>query len=277
MGEILSKPWRNPSDLTLELDEKLRKEVVDIQKDRKLKRKPNILVLGPVGTGKSSFINSVISACRGRIAKETKVRELKTSCTRQYAQAAATDPSIDFVMFDTFGVAEKSSRGFNVNDVVSVIKGHVRPGYTFKEDESITPDNKTYYITDPKKEDQIHCVVFLLSAYDVHRGYLSDVYKDKLKDLQKKVEELEIPFLVVLTKCDLIYGDIKKIFKSRDVYKVTEAARKIFEVQENDVYPLKNYNTEIMSDPMVNIPILLALKQILYHAYDYQDRHDRVN
>ncbi|XP_053392043.1 interferon-induced protein 44-like [Mercenaria mercenaria] len=180
-------------------------------------------------------------------------------------------------MFDTFGVAEDVSCGFNVDDVVSVITGHVRPGYTFKDGEHITSDNERYYITEPRKEDQIHCVVFLVSAYDVYQGFLSKAYKDKLKDLQRKVDDLEIPFLVVLTKCDLMRGDITEMFRRRDIHDATEKARKIFQVQENDVYPLKNYNTEIMLDPMVNIPVLLALEQILYHAYDYQDRHDRVN
>ncbi|KAF7659873.1 hypothetical protein LDENG_00291670 [Lucifuga dentata] len=61
LGGLLSKPWRNVN-WTTERKQQLMKVIQNYQPDIKTVHQARVLLVGPIGSGKSSFFNSINSA-----------------------------------------------------------------------------------------------------------------------------------------------------------------------------------------------------------------------
>ncbi|KAF3819699.1 hypothetical protein GH733_015208, partial [Mirounga leonina] len=103
-----------------------------------------ILLLGPSGSGKSSFINSVKSVFRGRVTHQATVTSDVTSITGQYRIYPIKDGKdgkyLPFRLCDSMGLHEKE--GLSPN-------------------KPITPNHPTF-ISSPSLKDRIHCVAYVL-------------------------------------------------------------------------------------------------------------------
>lgn len=76
--------------------------------------------------------------------------------------------------------------------------------------------------------------------------------------------------MVVLTKVDKLCPEVEKdigtLFRSVRVQRVMKTASEVFHVSEASIHPVKNYEVDIELRVNINIPILLALRQILQYA-----------
>uniref|UniRef100_A0A3Q1H898 G domain-containing protein n=1 Tax=Acanthochromis polyacanthus TaxID=80966 RepID=A0A3Q1H898_9TELE len=94
-----------------------------------------ILLIGPVGSGKSSFINSVDGVFQDRITGRAAVDAvIGGSVTNKYTTyKISKDPegSYSFVFNDTMGFERSAGRGVHVEDIKLALKGHVKDGYKF--------------------------------------------------------------------------------------------------------------------------------------------------
>ncbi|XP_042283120.1 stonustoxin subunit alpha-like [Thunnus maccoyii] len=128
-----------------------------------------ILLYGPVGAGKSSFISSVVSTVRGRlcVTAEASATVSDTSHSKKYEthriQKESRGNFYPFVFNDIMGLEEGVGCGVSVEDIKLALKGHVQEGYKFNPASPLS-DRDPGYISSPSADDKVHVLVCVCSA-----------------------------------------------------------------------------------------------------------------
>ncbi|XP_076976633.1 interferon-induced protein 44-like isoform X2 [Tamandua tetradactyla] len=147
-----------------------------------------ILLVGPIGSGKSSFLNSVKSVFRGRMTQQAIAGSEITGITEQYRIYSVKNEEdgkyLPFTFCDSMGLGEKEGVGLCMEDIPYILKGCVPNRYQFNPRKAITP-NHPDFITSPLPKDRIHCVVYVLDVNSIEN--ISSRMVSKLKTIQKEV------------------------------------------------------------------------------------------
>uniref|UniRef100_A0A667X4Z5 G domain-containing protein n=1 Tax=Myripristis murdjan TaxID=586833 RepID=A0A667X4Z5_9TELE len=232
-----------------------------------------VLLHGPAGAGKSSFINSVESVLRGRIAGRALAEaEVTSSFTKQYKtykiQKGWPGDFYSFVFNDTMGLEMTEDRGVHPEDIKMALKGHVTDGYTFNPASKLSDDSK-YYNAHPTKNDKVHVLMCVVPADKA--ALLTEADVRKMKDIRRAASDLGIPQLAVITKIDLACQEIQKDLKN--VYKSKYLKDKKFSdfagIPVNCIFPVKNYHEEIDMKDDVDSLILSVLRRIIDFGEDF--------
>ncbi|XP_053386965.1 uncharacterized protein LOC123529667 [Mercenaria mercenaria] len=274
---LLKTPWRK-----LEQNEKWTKQYAgkllsDIQKpcfNEKNISNIRILLLGSVGAGKSSFLNTVASIDRGRISQITIAGGADCSLTFALKEYRPQYKLKNFRILNTVGVEDNDQGGLNLNDVLYLVKGHIPPDYKFNPATSID-ERSPEFRPEPKDNEKIHCVVFVLDATVAGNDNISDARRRKIKKLQTALRAFNIPRIVLLTKidvlCEFVDADIENTCKSEKVKEAVNVAKELYKLPENCVFPVRNYEHEVEADYKKEILHLLALRQMIYFGADFLD------
>ncbi|XP_029911871.1 interferon-induced protein 44-like [Myripristis murdjan] len=234
-----------------------------------------ILLHGPVGAGKSSFINSVESVLQGRITGRAPAEaNTSESFTKKYQtykiQKGRPRDFYPFVFNDTMGLEMKEDRGVHPGDIKLALKGHVKDGYTFNPASKLSSDNH-YYNAQPTLNDKVHVLVCIVPADKILLLTKDDV--KKMKDIRETASDLGIPQLAVLTRidlaCPLIKEDLKNVYKSKNLKEKMEKFSQLVGIPMNCIFPVKNYSEEIDVDSEVDSLILSALRRIISSGEDF--------
>uniref|UniRef100_A0A674J678 TLDc domain-containing protein n=1 Tax=Terrapene triunguis TaxID=2587831 RepID=A0A674J678_9SAUR len=233
-----------------------------------------ILVLGPIGAGKSSFFNSVNSVFRGYVTSQAIAGSDNTSVTTQYRTYPVKDgrdgKPLPIIFCDTMGIEEKSGTGLEIDEVSNIIKGHVPDRYQFNPAATLRSDSPGYVKT-PSLKDQIHCVAFVIDGCKIE--ILPEKLEEKLKQLRRKVNQFGIPQLVLLTKvdeiCPTIEEDVQCVYKSKAVEKQVKYEK--LGIPLAQIVPVKNYCSELDLLCDVDILLLSAVRQLIRLAESYLD------
>ncbi|WAR31590.1 IFI44-like protein, partial [Mya arenaria] len=218
--------------------ENLRKEIEALSppEDSKVSEF-RILLLGPVGSGKSSFCNTVTSVFRGRITQRSIVGDSIHSVTTSYKPFTVRTKKggrLHFRLCDTPGLED--NQGLEAMETNFLLDGHMPEMYEFNPSLPLQVSDPDF-IQNPKTEDKVHCLVILLTKVDLVDNDVS--------------------------------SEVSKSFVSTKIEEKVKKASKLLGLPENHVLPVKNYNREMMLDDDVNILALLALRQMAYFAEDY--------
>ncbi|XP_078416812.1 interferon-induced protein 44-like isoform X2 [Cetorhinus maximus] len=268
----LRAPWRNVTWTTK------RQELLEFVSGYKpydsSATKVRVLLVGPVGGGKSSFINSVNSNFRGHVTNRVVIGSGPTSTTTMYStytfRGGKGDTSAPLILCDTMGLAEDTESGMHSDDLISIIKGHVPNKYRFNPTCPIQADTNGY-IKSATIGVQIHCVAYVIDASKL--TMLSPEMKKKIHAIQSQINQLEIPQIVLLTKvdkeCPLVANDLEMVYRSDLISnKVTEIGQQLG-IPISCIIPVKNYWSDHELDYATDVLILSALVQILRYADDY--------
>ncbi|XP_016354436.1 interferon-induced protein 44-like [Sinocyclocheilus anshuiensis] len=132
---LLENEWRNMK-WSEEVRETLMESVRSFKPTSETVTEARVLLIGPVGAGKSSFISSVQSVFSGRVINRAMVgSSSSTSFTKKLrsynirgAGEKADEPTA-LVLCDVMGVGEGESTGLSLHDALSVIKGCAPEGH----------------------------------------------------------------------------------------------------------------------------------------------------
>ncbi|XP_053532153.1 interferon-induced protein 44-like isoform X2 [Ictalurus punctatus] len=263
------KPWRIMRGDKDSLREELRNFKL-CSSDVKFVR---LLIVGEVGAGKSSFINSVNNAFQERITSRALVDATSgTSFTKIYKthHIKGKDGSrLPFVFNDIMGLEPADGQGAHVKDIISALKGFLEEGYKFNP---VNPasENDSNYKTNTKVSDQTFCLVNVLSANKV--SLMDQKLIQKMKEIREVASEYNLPQVVILTKvdeiCPLVKQDLMKVYTSKKIKEKMQVCSNLLGIPLSNIFPVKNYHEEVDTKDDVDFLILKALDQIVNLAND---------
>ncbi|XP_052395578.1 interferon-induced protein 44-like isoform X5 [Carassius gibelio] len=269
------KPWRNVlwkaerKDKLMEMIRNYKPLVTSLSRVR-------ILMIGPVGAGKSSFFNSINSIFMGRITSKAMSGSAGTSLTTQFRTYPVKDgregKPLPFVLCDTMGLEEQTGAGLDIEDISSILQGRVHDRYKFNPTEPFQPDEQK--ASRPASlQEKIHCVVYVIDATKI--SLMSDKLQEKLASVRRKVNSLGIAQIVLMTKvdeaCPLVEKDLQNIYLSPYIKSKVQEVSSRLGVPVSCVLPVKNYSQELELELNCDVLLLTALQQMLNFADDYLD------
>uniref|UniRef100_A0A671PB37 TLDc domain-containing protein n=1 Tax=Sinocyclocheilus anshuiensis TaxID=1608454 RepID=A0A671PB37_9TELE len=222
-----------------------------------------ILMIGPVGAGKSSFFNSINSIFTGHVTSKAMSGSAGTSLTVQFRTYPVNDgregKPLPFVLCDTMGLEEQSGAGLDIEDISSILQGHVPDRYKFNPMAPFQPDEQK--ASRPASlQEKIHCVVYVIDATKI--SLMSDKLEEKLASIRRKLNSLGIAQIVLMTKVDEACVVL--------CLQVQEVSSRLG-VPVSCVLPVKNYSQELELELNCDVLLLTALQQMLRFADDYFD------
>ncbi|KAM5256403.1 interferon-induced protein 44-like [Ctenodactylus gundi] len=231
-----------------------------------------ILLLGPVGSGKSSFFNSVKSIFYGHTTRQAMVGSANTSITEQYRVYSIKDGGrhLPFILCDSMGLDEKDEEGLCVGDIPCILQGSVPDRYQFNPCNPITAKHPNF-ILNTSTNDWIHCVVYVLDINSV--DHLSAKMVAKLNQIHKAVLNCGAAHVALLTKVsdyreileDNFLNMTKQTLSQSQVMKVN----KLLGIPVFNILMVENYVSERELDPFKDVVILSALRQMLRATDDF--------
>ncbi|XP_052678093.1 interferon-induced protein 44-like [Crassostrea angulata] len=269
----MESPWRDSSEWNSQTFQELKEFVANYEPLEEMKiPEVNILLIGQVSAGKSSFLNTINSIFKGGISSRACTGSAENSLTKSFEKFRIRDPStkkyLCFRICDTRGVKEGLS--IKSEDLGFILDGNLPNHYTFNPVEKASTKTPGF-VKEPTVKDRIHVVVFVFdgSTLDV----LSEGVVSKLKDIKSLVVDRGIPQLAFLTKmdkiCETVNKDVSKMFTSSVVEDAVNKAADIIAIPRSHVLPVKNYEKESQLKTDINILALTALRQSLMFADDF--------
>ncbi|XP_056233917.1 interferon-induced protein 44-like isoform X1 [Seriola aureovittata] len=271
----LERPWR-----TIIWKSEKRKELIDSIKNYKPTvssvSQVRVLLIGAVGAGKSSFFNSINSVFRGHVTSQAIAGCSTTSLTTQFRsyslKAGREGKPLPIVLCDTMGLEESTGAGLDIDDISSILEGHLPDRYQFNPSAPLHSETPGYHKS-PGLKDKIHCVAYVIDACKI--SIMPKKLEEKLDAIRSKVNLMGIPQLVLLTKvdeaCPLVSTDVRNVYKSGYIKDVMQEVSARLGVPMSCVLPVKNYSEELELDPKCDILLLSAVNQMLRFADNYFD------
>ncbi|XP_055207206.1 interferon-induced protein 44 isoform X2 [Gorilla gorilla gorilla] len=208
------------------LDERKIKGVIELRKSLlsalrtyepygSLVQQIRILLLGPIGAGKSSFFNSVRSVFQGHVTHQALVGTNTTGISEKYRTYSIRDGKdgkyLPFILCDSLGLSEKEG-GLCRDDIFYILNGNIRDRYQFNPMESIKLNHHDY-IDSPSLKDRIHCVAFVFDASSIE--YFSSQMIVKIKRIRRELVNAGVVHVALLTHVDsmdlITKGDLIEI------------------------------------------------------------------
>ncbi|XP_023810027.1 interferon-induced protein 44-like [Oryzias latipes] len=271
----LEKPWR-----VVIWESKRKSELMEsIRTYRPLNSsvtQARVLLIGPVGAGKSSFFNSINSIFRGHVTSQAISGSCSTSLTTQFrtytVKAGREGKPLPLILCDTMGLEENVGAGIDIDDISNILNGHLPDRYQFNP--SVPLQSEAHgFCKSPGLKDKIHCVTYVLDASKI--SIMSTKMEEKLKTIRRKVNLMGIPQLVLLTKvdeaCSLVKEDIRNVYRSSYIRDVVQEAGTRVGVPLSCIIPVKNYSQELELDTNIDILLLSAAVQMLRFVDNFFD------
>ncbi|XP_037625756.1 interferon-induced protein 44-like isoform X3 [Sebastes umbrosus] len=271
----LERPWRTitwESEKRMELMETVQMYKPTVSSVSQIR----VLLIGQVGAGKSSFFNSINSVFKGHVTSQAIAGSSTISLTTQFRtyslKAGREGKPLPIIFCDTMGLEESTGAGLDIDDISSILKGHLPDRYQFNPSAPLHSETIGYRKS-PGLKDKIHCVVYVTDACKV--SIMPTKLEEKLNAIRRKVNLMGIPQLVLLTKvdeaCPLVTEDVRNTYKSGYIKEMMQEISARLGVPVSCVVPVKNYSEELELDLNCDILLLSAVIQMLRFADNYFD------
>lgn len=275
LGFKTQKAWREPADVFSENDKHRILKRINTLAPPKECQTINIMVIGHKGSGKSSLINTFNTVLRnsGEISTATTVYPIyNPSTTSKFFEITLKrfPQGGKLRMFDCRGVARDLGQSPLLkttsyeDDLIKAIGGHIKKDYEFQE--TTIQDDSPFYRHNPTLSDKIHCVLFVINSERVLGGE-----HDVLMRIQNRLQDLNIPIRVVLTRVDKLCqsGELNGIFRNEKAKSKVDEAKRIFRCQDCQILLIANYVSGTTQNNTQDVLGLLAMNNILQEALSY--------
>ncbi|XP_043988292.1 interferon-induced protein 44-like isoform X2 [Gambusia affinis] len=273
----LDEPWRELN--WREKQENLRyvQEYKPQQDDIRYLR---ILLYGPVGSGKSSFINSVSNVIRGRMTIPALASAMTSdqSFTKRYEThkfikgRGNAKTFYPLVFNDMMGLEDGTNRGVHADDIKLALEGHVKEGHKFNPVAPISQHDPGYNPT-PSADDKVHVLVCVMSA---NTPQMKSSVLEKMKSVRETASDLGIPQMAMMTHVDEACCETEKnlrnVYKSKYLRKKMRDFSSAVGIPMNCIFPVKNYSEEIDMNNDVDTLILSALRNMVNFGDDFIEK-----
>ncbi|XP_030641302.1 interferon-induced protein 44-like [Chanos chanos] len=176
---------------------------------------------------------------------------------------------LPFVISDVMGLETTESGGVHSDDIINILKGHIKEDYKFNPGAPLS-EHDIGYNQNPHVTDKVHCLISIIPADKI--SLMQNGVIEKMRTIREKARDLGIPQVVIMTKvdeaCQLVKNDMKKIYTSTKIRQKMDECHSKLGVPLNCIFPVKNYHEETSLNPEVDCVILDALKHILNFAHD---------
>ncbi|XP_032423238.1 interferon-induced protein 44-like isoform X1 [Xiphophorus hellerii] len=241
-----------------------------------------VLLYGPVGAGKSSFITSVSNALRRRVTCEALANAANSSgqsFSKKYLthriRKGGKGNYHCLVLNDTMGLEEGHGRGIHTHDIKLAMMGHVKEGYKFNPLAPLSNWDPGYN-SSPSLNDRVHVMVC------VHNANAPEIKSSillKLRDIGDAAQKLGVPQLAVLTNideaCDDTKINLRNVSRSKNLKKKISELHASLGIPESHILPVKNYSHEIQTCSDVDTLILRAVRRMIDLGHDFTDKELR--
>ncbi|XP_042371117.1 interferon-induced protein 44 isoform X2 [Plectropomus leopardus] len=269
-GAQLEFQWRN-MEWTEEQRTSLMKTVSSYRPSCEEVTQARVLLLGPVGCGKSSFISSVQSVFNGRVTNRAMVGSSSTNFTKKLQsfsiQGGEEKDPTGLVLCDIGGMGGGEMTGLTLYDILSVINGHVPEGHKFRPDQPVRSET-VGYVKRPSLKDKIHCVAFVVDASKIVT--YSKLFSTTFQRLREHISDLGVHQVALLTHIDQICPetakDVTQVYKSRVIRDMMGKAGDLLGMSTSYIVPVKNYSSELDLDDNTDVLLLSAVDHILQYA-----------
>ncbi|XP_073700349.1 interferon-induced protein 44-like isoform X2 [Garra rufa] len=279
LGELsflLENEWRK-MEWSKEVREKLMESVRTFKPASEAVTEARVLLIGPVGAGKSSFISSVQSVFSGRVINRAMVGSSSsisfTKKLRSYNIRGAgedADEPTALVLCDVMGVGEGESTGLTLHDALSVIKGHAPEGHQFSPEQPISAET-VGFVKKPGTNNKVHCVVFVIDGSKV--GSYAKSFGATFQQLREHISNLGVHQVAVLTHvdqvCNTTRSDITMVYRSKAIQQAMVKAGELLGMATSYIVPVKNYCSELDLDENTDVLLLKAVDHILQYVNLY--------
>ncbi|KAK7904028.1 hypothetical protein WMY93_016635 [Mugilogobius chulae] len=270
IGAYLSKPWRN-IQWTEDKREELIKKIQSYCPNMKSVKETRLLLVGPVGAGKSSFCNSINSVFRGHMTSRAIAGTAGKSVTVQFRTYTITASkgrsSVPLILCDTMGLEEEDNQGLNPNEVMNICKGHVPDHYQFNPQAPLQ-EGAAGYKKHVTLKDKIHCLVYVVDASRV--SLMSQKILDNFTTIREKANHMGIPQILLMTKideaCPLVEEDLKNVYHSAHIQKKAREASVTLGIPLSCIVPIKNYFEELELNLEADVLLLSAVELMRNYA-----------
>lgn len=230
-----------------------------------------VLLLGPIGAGKSSFISSVQSIFSGRVTNRAMVGNSPTSFSKKLQsftlRLSGGEQGAGLTLCDVMGLGEGQATGLTLHDTLAVIKGHAPEGHKFSQEQPVRSET-VGYIKKPLQKDKMHCVVFVVNAMKI--STYSNSLSTTFQQLRQHISDLGVHQVALLTHVDKICPetarDITQVYKSLIIQQTMINAAALLGMSTSYIVPVKNYSSELNLNEKGDILLLSAVDHILQYV-----------
>ncbi|XP_029604240.1 interferon-induced protein 44-like isoform X1 [Salmo trutta] len=272
-GSVLrTGPWRILAWTEKDRDS-LKENLVSFKPACQSLKRVRVLLLGPAGSGKSSFINSVRSVMYGRVVLLPNIGISAEGFTKRLKcydiRSERGEKPTALTLCDVLALGDGETTGLTLPDALAVIKGHAPEGHKFQSEAPI--DAKCAgYRPEPSMNDKIHCAVFVLDACQVLT--YSEGQQTTMRRFHFELSDLDIPQVVLLTHvdqvCHTVQEDVKFVYTGRILQEKMQKAAEVVGLSVSHVFPVKNYSSELSVSCNTDILLLNAVHHILQAVDD---------
>ncbi|XP_076099387.1 interferon-induced protein 44-like isoform X2 [Mytilus galloprovincialis] len=232
----------------------------------------NILLLGQVEAGKSSFFNTLNSIFHDRLSIQARAGRSDRSLTKSFNvySIISNKRILRFRICDSRGFED--TQGDDLFDIKDIVDGNIKNKYKFVEKLDIEKESP-FYRRDPKINDRIHCVAIVVDATKDPDHPIAEHVQEQIRKTQELMNLKGVPQLILMNKIDglseSIKGGFSSIFHSQEVKRRVEKLANYFRLPPNTVLPMKNFDIKHHININFQILALYNLRQMLRAADDY--------
>ncbi|MEQ2243825.1 hypothetical protein ILYODFUR_010807 [Ilyodon furcidens] len=222
-------------------------DVIKSYRPRAEDQELRILLHGPAGPGKPCFINCVNSVLESKVTCDLSPvnNEAQKGFTKKYTSyKTQKGEEGNFYPFVLNEIMSRVTRRLHVKDVKKAMKGHIKDGYTFNPECSLSKSDP-YYKGSPHANDKVHVqvCVFASSSEDLLRNYVMET----IQDIRDDAAVLGIPQVAIFTKIGKACSKTKKVrnfYRTKLLYEKVEDFSRQTGIPEYCILHVKNYTME---------------------------------